>query len=106
MEYRTIILKDINYKTPNRYYYITLKDKIYRFDVRWNKYGKYAILSIYNSENQAIITGRAMTNGLKIRNNKLPYVMYFLQKDGKTYEPDLDCFSSDFVLVCGEEING
>lgn len=93
-----------NFNRDNQYinYFIQIGDNQYIFTVRWSKYCKCAFLDIKDINGSPIITGRALVNNLKIRNNKLPYVMYFVHLNNETYEPTLDNISKEFALVYGE----
>ena len=47
--------------------------------------------------------GNALFNNLKIRNNKLPYVLYFVHLTGETYEPTIDNIASEFAIAYDDE---
>ena len=103
-----INLKDFG--ENNRYvgYFVTLKEQQYTFKVRWSGYCNCAFLDIEDMNGEAIIMGRALVNNLKIRNNKLPYILYFRHINNKTYEPRLDNLSEEFAIFYddGEVVNG
>lgn len=95
------------FNTDNLYkqYFTNIGEDTYIFTVRWSEYCNCAFLSIADYENNPIISGVALVNGLRIRNNNLPYVFYFVQINGETYEPTIDNIADEFVLVYedGEE---
>ena len=76
-----------------------LKENTYVFTIRWSDYCNCAFLSISDYQDNPIVTGVALVNGLRIRNNKLPYVLFFTQINNETYEPTLDNIANEFVLV-------
>ena len=85
----------------NKYirYFIELNEETYVFIVRWNTYCNCAFLSIFDYNNNSIITSRALVNGLIIRNKNLPYNFIFTQVNDETYEPTLENISKEFALV-------
>ena len=92
-----------NNDCPHSKYFIELKDTTYVFNVRWSDYCQCAFLSITDYEDNPIISGKALVNNLKIRNNKIPYTLYFIQETGKTYEPTLNNISRNFILIYDDE---
>lgn len=98
-----IQLKNFNRNNQKNTYFVVLNDKTYIFLVRWSEYCKCGFISIKDDNNNDIVTGKALVNGLVIRNHKLPYVLYFLQKNGKDYEPNLDIIADEFVLYFDSE---
>ena len=82
-----------------------LAENTFIFTVRWSEYCNCAFLSITDDDDNDIISGVALVNGLKIRNNKLPYVLYFLHVNEETYEPTIDNIADEFVIMYddGEE---
>lgn len=99
MTIQGIFLEGFNKNNQNVRYFVTLKEQPFVFSLKWSNYCQTAFLSIKDDEDNDIISGRALTNNLKIRNNKLPFTLCFVQIDGKTYEPTLNNISSDFVLA-------
>ena len=95
-----------NFNEENIYnpYFIDLKGNTYIFTVRWNIYDETAYLSISDYEDNPIISGKALVNNLQIRNNKLPYVFYFIHLTGETYEPTIDNIASEFAIAYNDEI--
>ena len=95
------IIKFNGFNKKNRYvqYFIELAEQTYIFIVRWCNYNNCAYLTIKSYEDIPIIMGRALTNNLIIRSEKLPYVLMFVNQNGKTYEPTLDNIASEFVLA-------
>ena len=85
----------------NRYirYFVEIKDETYIFTVRWNNYCNCAFLSISDYNNNPIISGIALVNGLIIKNKNLPYNFVFIQINDETYEPTLENISKEFALV-------
>ena len=104
MQY-SINFKQLNINNQYIRYFYTISENTYIFTVRWSEYCNCAFLSINDYENNPIISGVALVNGLRIRNNNLPYVFYFVQINGETYEPTIDNIADEFVLVYedGEE---
>ena len=98
-----IQLKNFNRNNQKNTYFVVLNDKTYIFLVRWSGYCKCGFISIKDDDNNDIVTGKALVNGLVIRNQKLPYVLYFLQINGKDYEPNLDIIADEFVLYFDNE---
>lgn len=98
-----ISFKNFNSNNQKNTYFVILNNKTYTFLVRWSDYCNCAFLSIKDDNGNSIVTGKALTNGTKIRNQKLPYIMYFLQINGETYEPTLDIIAEEFVLYFDEE---
>lgn len=94
-----ITFQNFNSETHYNRYFVTFNENTFIFVVRWNDYCNCAFLSIYDYNNNPIIIGRALINNLIIRNNKLPYVFYFVQKNGETYEPTIDNLANEFVLA-------
>lgn len=99
MSINALKLNGLNNQNEYVSYFVTLAEETYLFKIRWSNYCQCAFLDIYDDQNNPIIMGRALVNNLKIRNNKLPYEMYFLHLTGETYEPTLDNVSKEFALV-------
>lgn len=94
-----IKFKNFNKKNPRIRYFVTMEETTYIFRVNWDsEYGDCGYLTITDYNNNPIISGVALVNGLKIRNNKLPYTMFLVQKNGETYEPTIDNIENEFVL--------
>lgn len=104
MTMQIIRFKDINDDNPYSTYFISLKEETYIFTVRWNNYASCAFLSIADYNNNPIISGKALVNGLKIRNKNLPYIFAFLHKTSETYEPTIDNLASEFMLMYDDEV--
>lgn len=99
MSYSMLFFKGFNRENNYNKYFIDLNDNTYIFTVRWSFYCKCAFLAIEDFNGNEIISGLSLVNGLKIRHNKLPYILCFLHKDGKTFEPTLNNISKEFVLL-------
>lgn len=98
MTLKYLQFKNFNKEHQNNRYFLTLEDKTYVLKLEWNKYCKCAFLSVYDDNNNSIISNRALISNLYIRHNDLPYVFFFFQENGATYEPTLDNISSEFAL--------
>ena len=85
----------------NKYiqYFIELGENTFVFTVKWNEYSKCAFLTITDYEDNDIVMGIALVNGLKIRNVKLPFNLLFTHVNGETYEPTIDNIEKEFALV-------
>lgn len=94
-----IKFNNLNFNEPYKQYFATIGEQTYILTVRWGEYSNCAFLSIADYENNPIVTGIALVNGLKIRHEKLPHVFYFMQINGETYEPTIDNIAEEFVLV-------
>lgn len=94
---------NLNRKKPYIRSFITWGEDTYIFTFQWSFYCKSASLSIADYDNNPIITGRALTNGLIIRNHNLPNTLYFAHKNNKTFEPTLNTISSEFILYFDDE---
>ena len=77
---------------------ITLDEQNFLFKCYWNTYADCAFLDIEDMNNNKIISGRALVNGLKIRNHNIPYILNFVQVTGETYEPTLDIIEKEFAF--------
>lgn len=99
MAIKQLFLKGLGIDILNTKYFIELKDKTYIFIVQWNTYCNCAFLSIMDYDNNNIVSGKALTNGLIIRNKNLPYTFAFTQINDETYEPTLENISTEFALV-------
>lgn len=96
---KQIQFKNFNPQHKNNRYFVVFEENTYVFVVKWNDYCDCAFLSIYDYNNEPIISSRALTNNCIIRHNKLPHVFYFLQKNGETYEPTIKNIADEFVLA-------
>lgn len=96
---KEIQFNNLNIKTSYKQYFIEISEQTYIFTVRWSEYCDCAFLSIADYENNPIVTGVALVNGLKIRHNDLPYEFYFIQKNGETYEPTIENIANEFTLL-------
>lgn len=94
-----ISFEGLNFKNKYIRYFVTLKEETYIFIVRWSDYCECAFLTIKDYNDNDVISGRALTNNLKIRTNKLPYVLYFVQKNNESYDPTIDTIEKEFILV-------
>lgn len=103
---KQIVFKNFNENHKNKRYYVNLGEDTYIFSVKWDDYAECAFLSIMDYNNNPIVTGKALVNGLVIRNVKLPYVFSFLQINAETYEPTLDIIAKEFVLCYEDGENG
>lgn len=103
MSYKIITFDKISKKQNYKQYFIDIDEQTYSFTLRWSPYSNCAFLSISDYNDNPIISGRALTNGLTIRNNLLPYVFRFLQLNGETYEPTLSTLSSEFGLIFNDK---
>ena len=103
MSYYEIPLEDLSFKTPYINNMISIGENNYIFTFQWSFYCNCAFMSIKDYEDNAIVTGKALVNGLKIRNHNLPYILYFRQRNNDTYEPTLDNISKDFMLFFDDE---
>lgn len=92
-----------NRKKSYNQYFIDLKDETFIFILRWSRYCNSAFVSITDYYDNPIISSKALVNNLKIRNNKIPYTLYFVQQDGKKYEPMLNNIADNFVLMYDDE---
>lgn len=95
----TIQFKSFDKKHKHINFFVEIKEDTYVFTIRWSEYCGCAFLSIKDYENNTIIDGVALVNNLKIRSNKLPYEVYFVQINGETYEPTIDNFAEEFIFV-------
>ena len=93
-----ILLKDFNRNNTNIGYFINIADNNYTFFCRWNRYCDCAFLTVEDSDRKAIISSIALVNGLRIRHNKIPYVINFKQIYGETYEPTIDNIAKEFAF--------
>ena len=103
MTINAIQFKGFNKQCPYSRYFIELKDNTYVFIVRWIDYCNCAVLTIMDNDDNRIISSRALVNNLKIRTNKLPYELYFMQVNQETYEPTLDIIENEFALFYDDE---
>lgn len=103
MTVQTITFSGINEDNPNNRYFVTLNDENFIFKIKWRNECNCAFLSIADDDNNPIISGRALVNGLYIRNHNLPYVMVFAHINGEKYEPTIDTISTEFALVYDDE---
>lgn len=105
MTLKYLQFKNFNKRHQNNRYFLTLSENTYMFKVEWNKYCQCAFLSIYDDNNNPIISGRALTNRLYIRHNELPHNFFFFQQNGKTYEPTINNIESEFILSYDDEVD-
>ena len=103
MTIKAFYFDGFNKDCPYSKYFIELNETTYIFNVRWSEYCKCAFLSISDYYDNPIVSGKALVNNLKIRTNKLPYTLYFIQDNNKTFEPTLDNISNSYVLVYNDE---
>ena len=101
--YRQITFNGFDEQNSYSRYFIILKEDTYIFTLRWSPYCDCGFISIADYNNNPIISGRALVNGLNIRNNNLPYTFYFRHINGETYEPTLENIASEFVLLYNDE---
>ena len=89
-------LEGFDNNTPNLGYLFKIGDNNFTFICRWNSYADCGFLSIEDEDSNKIISSIALVNGLKIRHNKLPYVLYFKHNNNETYEPTIENISKEF----------
>ena len=99
VNYKQIKFKGIDIDNLNANYFVKLNNSDYIFNVSWNKYCNTAFLNITDNNNNDIISGRALTNGLLIRNFNLPYNLSFINLNDENYEPTIDTISTEFAFV-------
>ena len=93
-----------NFNSDNLYtqYFTDIGEDTYIFTVRWSEYCDCAFLSINDYENNPIISGVALVNGLRIRNNNLPYVFLFTQNLMYHFSPCIFNISGETLVLFGE----
>lgn len=91
-------IDSFNRKNRNVGYFIKLGDNTFTFNCIWNSYADCAFLTIEDSDRKTIISNIALVNGLRIRHNKIPYIIYFRQENGETYEPTIDNIGKEFIF--------
>ena len=91
-------LHDFNRYNLKNQYFIQLKDTQYVFKCSWNAYGDCGFLDIEDINRNKIISGIALVNGLTIRHNKIPYILYFRHINNETYEPTIENISKEFAF--------
>ena len=91
-------LNDFNRYNLKNQYFIQLKDTQYVFKCSWNTYGDCGFLDIEDINRNKIISGIALVNGLTIRHNKIPYILYFRHINNETYEPTIENISKEFAF--------
>lgn len=92
----SIALKEFDINNQNVGYLVKLNDNNFTFNCRWNSYADCGFLSIEDEDSNKIISSIALVNGLRIRHNKLPYVLYFKHNNNETYEPTIENISKEF----------
>lgn len=89
-------LEGFDNNTPNLGHLFKIGDNNFTFICRWNSYADCGFLSIEDEDSNKIIPSIALVNGLRIRHNKLPYVLYFKHNNNETYEPTIENISKEF----------
>ena len=89
-------LEGFDNNTPNLGYLFKIGDNNFTFNCRWNSYADCGFLSIEDEDSNKIISNIALVNGLRLRHNKLPYVLYFRHNNNETYEPTIENISKEF----------
>ena len=103
MSYILRKLDNFNRKHLYNQYFIDMNGETYSFVIRWSDYCQCAFLNILDSEDNAIVSGKALTNHLKIRNNKIPHILYFVNIYGNSYEPTIDNIAKEFGFLFNDE---
>lgn len=105
MTIQNIQFKGFNRDNSYNNYLIVIGDNTYSFIIRWLDYCDCAFLNINDEDGEPIISGKALVNNLKIRNNLLPYAFMFVHINNETYEPTIDNIAEEFALIYddGEE---
>ena len=103
MAIKQLSFKGLDIENLNIKYFVEINEQTFIFLVKWSTYCNCAFLSISDYNNNPIIDGIALVNGLRIRNSKLPYVMFFVHLTGEKYEPTLNNISKEFALVYNDE---
>lgn len=98
MRTQVFYLNEFNRYNLKTQYFIQLKDTQYVFKCTWNDYADCGFLNIEDINSNKIISGIALVNGLTIRHNDIPYVLYFRHINDKTYEPTIDNISKEFAF--------
>lgn len=89
-------LEGFDNNTPNLRYLFKIGYNHFTFNCRWNSYADCGFLSIEDEDSNKIISNIALVNGLRLRHNKLPYVLYFRHNNNETYEPTIENISKEF----------
>lgn len=94
-----IKFKNFNKKHQNKTYFFTIKENTFILKVFWSEDCDCAFLSIYDYNDNPIFEGKALVNNLVIRNYNLPYIFYFINENGETYEPTINNIEKEFMLA-------
>lgn len=100
MSYEAFKLEGFNKNNPYITSQITLSDKIYNIEVRWNFDFDFGYIIIKDENNELIIGATALVNNLIIKTDqrKLPGYLKFVHINGEKYEPEINNIAEEFIF--------
>lgn len=100
MSYEAFKLTGFNRDNPFISSQLTLADKIFTFEVRWDFTFDFGYLVIRDENNKIILGSTALVNNLKIKLDYriLPGFLRFVHVEGESYEPEIDNIEEEFIF--------
>lgn len=101
VQYKAMAFTGFNKLNPKMRYTITLNEKMYNIEVRWNFDYNFGVI-ILRDENYEVLKGAtALVNGLKIKidQRKLKGYLRFVNINKEKYEPDINNIEEEFALI-------
>ena len=100
MSYEAFKLEGFNKANPYINSMMTLGDKNYNFEVRWDFTYNFGYVVIKDNNNTVLRGATALVNNLKIKldQRKLPGYLKFVQINGEEYEPEINNIEKEFIF--------
>lgn len=100
MSYEAFKLEGFDKSNPYINSMITLGDKVFNFEVRWDFAYDFGYLIIRDSNNELVLGATALVNNLKITldHRILPGYLKFVHINGENYEPEISNIEKEFTF--------
>lgn len=100
MSYEAFKLEGFNKKNPYISSPMTLGEKTYNIEVRWDFQFNFGYIIIRNEENKVIVGATALVNNLIIKTDQreLPGYLKFVHINGEKYEPEINNIAEEFIF--------
>lgn len=100
MSYEAFKLAGFNKANPYISSPMTLGDKTYNLEVRWDFVFDFGYIIIRDEKNEVIVGATALVNNLVIKTDqrKIPGYLKFVHINGEKYEPEINNIEEEFIF--------
>lgn len=100
MSYEAFKLAGFNKANPYISSPMTLGDKTYNLEVRWDFDFDFGYITIKDENNKVIVGAKPLVNNLIIKTDqrKLPGYLKFVHINGEKFEPEINNIEEEFIF--------